>query len=466
MLARHSLFGAPCKTPVTVLTVIAAVGFAAAAGECRAQEGGLGATRTFVVTSPQELRAPPPPDEATTAAELLELKSLVAQRDTTVSDEIVRWSRGGSAYRWNRIAAGEMLVRGVGTTMAGRNLALLNVAIHDATVSALDSKEAYMRARPSSLDPSLITALPVPSTSSYPSDDAAVAAAASDVLAYLFPDKADFFRQLAREAARSKLNAGLSFSSDVEAGLALGHDVGARVIARGKADGSDVKWTGAIPTGQGMWSGTDPASVTVGTWKTWVLPSADALRPPPPPAYDSPQMQAEIEELKAIKRTPAMLSAAWFWEWGAGGTRAWHFWNEQATRKVLEHGLSDKPPEAARVLALESIAFNDAAIACFDAKYAYWAMRPFMVDPEFKALFPAPNHPSYPAAHACLSTAAGYTLAGLFPDDKEELRAMATQAADARMWAGIHFRSDISAGRKIGESVAERVLASVPPDPQ
>jgi len=178
-----------------------------------------------------------------------------------------------------------MLVRGVGTTMAGRNLALLNVAIHDATVSALDSKEAYMRARPSSLDPSLITALPVPSTSSYPSDDAAVAAAASDVLAYLFPDKADFFRQLAREAARSKLNAGLSFSSDVEAGLALGHDVGARVIARGKADGSDVKWTGAIPTGQGMWSGTDPASVTVGTWKTWVLPSADALRPPPPPAY-------------------------------------------------------------------------------------------------------------------------------------------------------------------------------------
>ena len=41
------------------------------------------------------------------------------------------------------------------------------------------------------------TALPLPGTASYPSDDAAVAAAASDVLAYLFPDKADLFGRMA-----------------------------------------------------------------------------------------------------------------------------------------------------------------------------------------------------------------------------------------------------------------------------
>jgi hypothetical protein len=215
-----------------------------------------------------------------------------------------------------------------------------------------------------------------------------------------------------------------------------------------------------------MWNGTDPVSTTVGTWKTWILPAADALRPPPPPAYDSPRMRAEIEELRAITRTPAMLSAAWFWEWGAGGTRGWHFWNEQATRKLLEYGLAAKPRDAVRAMALESVALNDALIACFDAKYTYWAMRPFMVDSEFKALFPAPNHPSYPAAHACLSTAAGQTLAGLFPRDAEELRALARQAAEARMWAGIHFRSDVEAGQKIGQGVADQVLTFATPPPQ
>src|SRR4030095_3010110 len=107
----------------------------------------------------------------------------------------------------------------------------------------------------------------------------------------------------------------------------------------------------------------------------------------------------------------------------------------------------------------------DSVVACFDAKYAYWGMRPFMIDPEFKALFPAPNHPSYPAAHGCLSTAAAVPLAALFPRDAEELRAMARQAAEARMWAGIHFRSDIIAGQKIGEGVAERGIAfDIPPD--
>ena len=197
-----------------------------------------------------------------------------------------------------------------------------------------------------------------------------------------------------------------------------------------------------------------PILPLAGTWRTWRIASGDALRPPPPPAPDSAQKISELAEIKAVQRSPAMTSQAWFWEWGAGGTRAWSFWNEQTSRKVLEYGLSDKPPEAARAFALASMAVHDAVVACWDAKYAYWAMRPFQVDPELKPLFPAPNHPSYPAAHACISTAAGYTLAGLFPRDAESLRSLAKQAGDARMWAGIHFRSDVEAGRAIGDAVA------------
>ena len=422
---------------------------------------------TFVVTSPQELRVLPPPDETTTDVELRELKGHAARRNEMVNDRIAWWTTGGAPYRWNRIAAAELLARGVGTPFSARHIALVNVAIHDAVVSALASKDIYKRTRPSVRDTDLVTARAVPETTSYPSDSAAAAAAASDVLAYLFPDKADEFWRMAEEAVQMEVQSGLSYPSDVSAGLGLGHEVGARVIARAKSDGFDAKWTGSVPKGPGLWNGTDPVAPLAGTWKTWVLPAGDSLRPPPPPAFDSSQMRTEVEELKAIKRTPAMLSAAWFWEYGAGGSRGWHFWNEQATRKVLEHGLAGKPQEAVRALALESVAFHDSVVACFDAKYAYWGMRPFMVDPEFKSLFPAPNHPSYPAAHGCLSTAAAATLAALFPRDAEEIRGMARQAAEARMWAGIHFRSDIIAGQKIGEGVAERVIAfAVPPAQQ
>ena len=106
-----------------------------------------------------------------------------------------------------------------------------------------------------------------------------------------------------------------------------------------------------------------------------------------------------------------------------------------------------------------NIAIYDAAVACWDAKYAYWQVRPPQLDPAFKSLFPPPNHPSYPAAHGCLSTAAATTLARLFPRDAEALLALGKQAAEARIFAGIHYRSDINAGQALGRAVAEQVMA-------
>jgi hypothetical protein len=356
-------------------------------------------------------------------------------------------------------------LRGIPTPVAARHMALVHAAVHDAVVIAFEQKSVHNRARPIDQDKELKTSLATPSSPSYPSEHAAAAGAASEVLAFLFPDKADAFRAMADEAGRSRSVAGVAFPSDVAAGLALGRSVGGKAVERGKADGFDAKWTGSVPTTPGSWTGSNAILPLAGTWKTWLITSGDALRPAPPPAYDSPQKKAELAELKALQRTPAMTSHAWFWEWGAGGSRAWHLWNEQTSRKVLEYGLAERPLEAARAFALASFAVHDAVVACWDAKYAYWAMRPFQVDPELKPLFPAPNHPSYPAAHACISTAAGHTLAGLFPRDAEALRALARQAADSRMWAGIHFPSDVEAGRVIGEAVAKQavVLASDAP---
>ncbi|MCK1641977.1 hypothetical protein IVA95_31625 [Bradyrhizobium sp. 157] len=121
-----------------------------------------------------------------------------------------------------------------------------------------------------------------------------------------------------------------------------------------------------------------------------------------------------MAELKAFARTPKSNHRAIYWE-VYGGARAHALWNETARLKLLEYGEALSPQAAARALAALNIAFLDAAIACWDAKYAYWYIRPSQLDPDFKPLFPSPNHPSYPAAHGCLSTAAATVLAGIFP---------------------------------------------------
>ena len=230
------------------------------------------------------------------------------------------------------------------------------------------------------------------------------------------------------------------------------------VIEHGKADGSDAKWTGSVPTGPGKWNGTNPILPQMAMWKPWVLDSPREFRSPPPVAYDSSEKAAELAEIKNFPRTPKTNSAALFWEYAVGGLRAHQYWAGQIGRLIMEYRLSDDPPLAARAYALHNIASIDAGIACWDSKYAYWAIRPFQLDPEVKPLFPTPNHPSYPAAHGCLSTAEAVILGYLFPRDATALAALAQEAAESRVWAGIHYRSDINAGTALGRAVTDKVI--------
>ena len=439
-----------CKELLVFITLICTAGLAAA------QDFSTKNWPMWLVTSADGLRSPPPPADA--AEELRQLKDLTSHRTAADMDRITWWDVGGPVYRWNQIASDELLDHGVNTLMATRHLALLHAAMQDATVIAWDSKRAHGRPRPSELDSTLAAALPASSSPSYPSDFAAATTAAVEVLAYVFPDRADVLRGKAEEAIRSRQLAGLEFASDAAAGREIGAAVAALAIEHAKTDGSDRKWTGSVPEGPGKWQGKNPVNPAIATWKTWVLAAPDALRPPPPPAWDSPELKAELEELKAFERTPKSNSIAMYWE-AFGGMRAFVLWNEHARRMILEHGFAADPPAAARALAAMNIAINDAAVACWDAKYAYWQIRPPQLDPAFKSLFPPPNHPSYPAAHGCLSTAAATTLARLFPRDAEALLALGKQAAEARIFAGIHYRSDINAGQALGRAIAEQVVA-------
>jgi PAP2 superfamily protein len=417
-----------------------------------------GMWKTWVLTSGRQVRVPPPPNAAATASEIKQLLALVAQRNAAALDQIAFWDTGAPAYRWNEITINSALKNNLPANLAWRALALVHVAIYDSTIAAWAAKYSYRRPRPSDVEASLKTALPNAQSPSYPSEHAVAAGAASTVLAYLFPDDAKLFAEKADEAAKSRLIAGVQFPSDNTAGLELGRAVAALVIERAKTDGWDARWDGTMPTGPGYWNGTNPVFPLGGTWKTWALSSGSELRPGPPPAYDSPQTTTEMAELRNFPRTPKTNADAFFWEYAVGGLRNYWYWNEQLSMRIMEHRLDANAPRVARAYALASIATYDATVACWDAKYAYWRIRPFQLDSNWRPLFATPNHPSYPAAHGCLSSSAAAIIAYLFPRDADMLNRLADQAAESRIWAGIHYRSDVVTGLALGRAVAQKVI--------
>jgi len=447
------------------IPLLAALGLAAVLGAlpARAQpaapaSANAGSWRTWVLTSGSQFRLPPPPDAAATAAELAQLRGLVAQRDAATLARIGWWDAVAPAYRWNQIALEESLRAGLPANIAARRLALLHTALADAMVAAWDSKYAHNRARPASADPTLPVAAATPSNPSYPDEHAVAAATASAVLGAMFPQRAAAISQLAEEEGRTRLLAGVAFPSDVAAGTTLGRQVAAVALERGARDRSDLPWTGAIPATPGAWNGTNPILPQAATWLPWLMTSPSEFRPAPPPAPGSPERAAEMAQVRAFPRTPASNARALFWEVAVGGLRNYEYWNLHAGRLLLESGEGRDAPRAARAFALLNAGFHDAGVACWDAKYTYWTIRPFQLDPEFRTVFPTPNHPSYPAAHTCFSMTSALVLAHLFPGDTAALLALGRESGESRVWAGIHYPGDVVAGQQIAERVAGRAI--------
>src|SRR5262245_51883044 len=201
-----------------------------------------GSWKTWVISSGREFRAAPPPNDAATAAEIDELKSLANKRDAAAMDVIAYWNVGPPSYRWHEIGLSETMRNNLSWNFAMRHFALLHVAIYDALVAAWDSKYEYGGRGRTGLVARLRPKRPNPSSPSYPAEHAVAAGAAAEVLSYIFPDRASDFAAKAEEAGRSRVLAGVQYPSDISAGLELGRRVAARVIERGKADGSDAKW--------------------------------------------------------------------------------------------------------------------------------------------------------------------------------------------------------------------------------
>lgn len=417
-----------------------------------------GTWKTWAISSGRDYRVPPPPNAAATQVELDWLRGDVSQNDPQIAQQIAFWDAGSPAYRWMDLVSTRFLAGRPVTAYVHRVYAYMAMAMYDATVAAWESKYAYNRPRPSEADPALRTRLPVPRSPSYPSEHAATAGAAAEVLSYFFPDEAASFKALAEEAARSRLSAGLQYPSDYFAGLNLGRQVAARVIGLAKADGSDAVWAGTVPTGKCMWIGANPGNVTATTWKPLLLVAPDEFRPPPPPACDSPQVVAEVGDVRNFPRSPAAFSTnykAFYWQ-SPEGLQTWPY--VYADKWLAEDKVNDNPPRAARAYALIALSFFDAFIASQDGKFAYWYIRPHQLDSAIVPLFPVPNFPSYPSNHSTFSATRSEILAYLFPLHADFIRAVGKEAGDSRIWAGIHYQIDNESGVQLGKSVAQKFI--------
>jgi len=416
-----------------------------------------GAWRTWVLGSGKDLRLPPPPDAQTTAAELQQVRALAGQRDAAALERIRRWDFWSPSHQWNDILTDISSANPIPGGSGIRAFAMMNVALHDALVAAWDSKYTHSRRRPGEMDGGLATAVAVPPSPSYPCEHSVAAGAAAAVIAHIYPKEAERVAALAEEAARSRILAGAAFPSDTKAGLDLGRAVAGRVIAHMKIEGG--KWTGTVPTGPGLWKGTDPVGVGEVQWTRFVLTSANQFRPGPPPAPDSPLRAAELVEVKNFKRTPFTNSKVSYWQFGQQGQPGLIFrLSEEVGRRLAEDGLHASAPRAARAYALAHVAHYEGWIASQDAKFHYWAARPNQFDPTITTVIPTPPFPTYPSNAATLVMAPTVALSYLFPRETARYKAWASEFGESRLWAGIHFRSDLDSGWEIGRRVGEAVV--------
>ncbi|HVE46245.1 MAG TPA: vanadium-dependent haloperoxidase [Acidimicrobiales bacterium] len=438
-----------------------------------AAEPAAGRWRTWVLSSGAEVKVPPPPapGSAKAKADLAEVKRLAGNPTDAAEKTVAKWNGPLPTSQWTKTALDFVSHVSKNPPLSSRNYALVHVAMYDAAVASWHWKYAYEVEPPEGVD----TLVPAGAEFSYPSEHAAMAGAASTVLAALYPNESALrLEEMAEEAATSRVQAGTNTPSDVAAGLDLGRAVGEKVIAYAKTDGADQKWDGKRPPGIGggprFWepppgSVSPPIEPMAGSWKPWVMTSGSQFRPGPPPAFGTPEFRAAAQEIVDIQKnlTPEQEKIARFWEGAEGTSLPAGIVISEAEKDIAAAKLS--LPRVARALALLNIAMADGGIAAWDAKFTYWnprpenAIRDLGLDRDWKPLLPTPRFPAYPSGSAGYAGGAETILTYLFPDKAEDFRRRSDDQTISRLYAGIHWRYDAvsrEAGRKIAELVIER----------
>ena len=444
---------------ILVLATLILSGCSTGAGNTIKAESTGGNWATILLASPDAIRlaVPPAAKSADEQKEIDELIEFQKQRTDDTQRTVDFWNAGASV-RWNEIARDLVAKHRTDPPSASRLYALLSVAQYDALVVAWNNKYFHNRQAPDQISGEIKTLVPDLDDPVYPSEHAVVAAASAAVLGSFYPDEADFLDGKRKEDEESRLWAGVNYRSDITAGDSLGDQVAQTVLAYAKTDGADASWTGGIPTGAGLWFSAPDDTPLLPMWgkvRPWLMTSGDEFRPAAPPAYDSAEFTSALAEVRNISdtRTSDQSRIAAIWADNLGTYTPPGHWNAIAAKLIQEHKFNEI--RAARALALMNMALMDAGISCWDAKFHYWLIRPWQVDPDITTPVGQPNFPSYTSGHATFSGAAAEVLGYLFPDQKDKLDTMAEEAALSRLYGGIHYSFDNEVGLEEGRAVGK-----------
>ena len=321
------------------------------------------------------------------------------------------------------------------------------------------------------------------------SQEAAATSAAARVLIGLHPEAAAQI-QAASMSALATIPEGEAKAD----ALALGEAVAEKILSVRSKDGANAPDDYRPKTKPGVYVPT--AAVMVGSaWPRmtpFALTSPSQFRPPPPIALTSSEWADNYNEIKELggknstKRSAQQTETARFWL--AVGPPI----NYQIPRQLVMAKRMDVA-ESARFMALYSVALTDASIAVFDAKYHYEFWRPVTAirngdlydnpaterDPTWQPTDSTPMHPEYPCAHCIQSGAAAAVMeAVLGTQELPEVTMTSTTApgvthrctstaafteevANARIWAGFHYRFSTRVGTEMGRKIGNYVIGAV-----
>jgi hypothetical protein len=381
--------------------------------------------------------------------------------------------------QWNRTLL--QIVRTPGAQPATihptRSFAILHAAIYDA-VNAIDGSHTPYFVRLSGV-------------SRTASQETAAAVAAHEVLVALYPSlSAQLDGQLQQSLAE------VPDGEQKAEGARIGKTVADDILALRSNDGSNAQPVlyvfGNAPGDYQSTPPNFPPQPQFTHWSrvtTFALERASQFRPAAPPALTGDAYSDALNEVKAlgiVNSTAASADQALVGRFWNGAIQ--NYWNEIAQTASLAHHLTTA--QNARLFALLNLTFADAVIAFYDAKYTYNFWRPVTAiraadrdqNPETDA---DPNwlpevgktapDPSYPGAHAVVSAAAAGVLRSFFgkehatfsvtsevlPGVERSFRTFADAAREAtlsRIFAGQHFRFDLTAGQRLGGEVAAFVV--------
>jgi len=377
---------------------------------------------------------------------------------------------------WNQVASNTINVPAAATGSAAEqrptdsvDLAVVHLAIYNALAAITGQYQPYAGLT------QVVSGADV-------SQEAAVGAAAYGVLKGMFPNRAAQY-----QTAYDSFLASITDGAAKAEGIAVGAAAASAMLALRGDDGRSVVLASYVPgTTPGRFRGTNPVNRFAPSIKPFALTSASQFRAPPPPALDSALYASDINETGLLgaavgsTRTAAQLEIARFYTEAPPP-----YWQ----RNLRQFAMNDASlVDQARLMAMLFMADADAVIACFDSKYHYEFWRPQSAipladtdgnpatapDAAWTPVVTTPNHPEYPAAHACVTAAIAETLKTYYRTDQVEFtidstvtgttrsftttQAMVDEVSIARIYGGMHFRNSTVRGAELGTSVAQWAL--------